>query len=333
MVTASIDVVIPAYNGWELTRSCLRHLRAQTLPHTVIVCDNGSTDGTAEHVYREFPEARVLELGENLGFPVACNRGAEAGIGDVIVLLNNDVDCRPDFLERIIAPFHTDETLGSVAALLLKVGEEAIDSFGLTADVTLAGYPRLRDFPVEAAQAVDPVLIGPLGGAGAYRRAAWEAVGGLDEGVFIYGEDVELGLRLRAAGWSTAGAADAIAVHIGSATMATRSSWQRHEGGFARGYFLRRYGVLRSRAGPRAALTEAAVVIGDALLFSHDLAALRGRIAGWRAAGSRARRTRPPADSIDRGITFLDSLRLRVGVYTERAPRPRRRQRSGITSS
>jgi N-acetylglucosaminyl-diphospho-decaprenol L-rhamnosyltransferase len=332
-VKPAIDVVIPVHNRWELTESCLRHLQAQTVLNTVIVCDNDSTDGTPERLRNEFPEVRLVQLDRNLGFPAACNRGVEAGAGEIVVLLNNDVDCRPDFLERIVAPFHGDEILGSVAALLLKPGEEVIDSFGLTADVTLAGYPRLRDFPVEAAQTVDPVLIGPLGGAGAYRRAAWEEVGGLDEGVFIYGEDVELSLRLRAAGWSTAGAADAIAVHIGSATMATRSSRQRYEGGFARGYFLRRYGVLRSRVGPRAALTEAAVVIGDALLFSHDLVALRGRIAGWRAAGRSSRRPRPPAGSIDRSITFLDSLRLRVGVYTGRAPRPRRHLRSGITSS
>src|SRR5204862_5465776 len=111
------------------------------------------------------------------------NRGVAAGGGELVVLLNNDVECRPDFLERLVAPFE-DERVGSVAALLLKPGDERIESFGLAADRTLAGYPRLRDMSVAEAQATHPVLLGPSGAAGAYRRRAWEAVGGLDEGVF-----------------------------------------------------------------------------------------------------------------------------------------------------
>jgi N-acetylglucosaminyl-diphospho-decaprenol L-rhamnosyltransferase len=316
-VTVSVDVVVPSHNGWALTESCLAHLQAQTLPHTVIVCDNGSDDGTPEHVRTRFPDVRLLELGANLGFPAACNRGIRAGSGEIVVLLNNDVDCRPDFLERVIAPFENGR-VGSVAALLVKPGERAIESFGLTVDVTLAGYPRLRELPVGEAQKAYPVLVGPSGAAGAYRRRAWEEVGGLDEGVFIYGEDVDLALRFRAAGWSTAAAEDAVAVHMGSATMGLRSGWQRFQGGFARGYFLRRYGVLRSRVAGRALATEAIVVLGDALVFSHDLAAARGRIAGWRAAAGKPRRVWPPDEAIDRAITFADSLRVRFGVYTER---------------
>src|SRR5205085_2483274 len=113
---------------------------------------------------------------------------------------NNDVDCNPDFLERVAEAFG-DERVGSVAALLLKPGAEVIDSYGLTVDPTLAGYPRLHNAAADAAQETDPVLVGPSGGAAGYRRRAWENVGGLDDGVFIYGEDVELALRLRAAGW------------------------------------------------------------------------------------------------------------------------------------
>jgi GT2 family glycosyltransferase len=314
----AIDVVIPTYNGWELTKSCLEHLRAQTVPHTVTVSDNGSTDGTGERLRDAFPEVRLIEFGANLGFPRACNRGVHAGSGDIVVLLNNDVDCRPDFVECLVAPFRDDERVGSVAALLLKPGDDVIESFGLAADSTLAGFPRLRGLPTAAAQGTAPVLAGPSGAAGAYRRVAWDAVGGLDEGVFSYGEDVDLALRIRGAGWLTAAVSDAVAVHIGSASATARSAWQRYQGGFARGYFLRRYAVLRSRLGPRAALTEAIVVWGDAVVFSHDLAALRGRVAGWRAARGLPPKPQPPADALDHDITFAKSLRVRHAVYTER---------------
>ena len=307
---------MPVYNGWHLTERCLEHLRLQTLSHTVIVCDNGSSDGTAKHLRTAFPEVQVVELGVNLGFAAACNRGVRAGKGDFVVLLNNDVECSAEFLNRLVAPLRDDDSLGSVAALLLKPGEDRIESFGLAVDPTLAGYPRLRGLPAGQAQATHPVLVGPSGAAGAYRREAWEAVGGLDEGVFSYGEDVDLALRLRGAGWSTAGAADAVSVHLGSATAGARSPSQRYQGGFARGYFLRRYGILRSRVGVRVAATEAVVVLGDALMFSHDLAALRGRVVGWRAAGGLPRHRHPPDDAIDDDITFVKSLRLRLGVYS-----------------
>jgi len=313
----SIDVVVPVHNGWKLTESCLTHLASQTLPHTTIVCDNGSTDGTPERVRAAFPDVQVVEFGANLGYSKACNEGVRAGGGEIVVLLNNDVDCRPDFLQRLVAPFADDERLGSVAGLLLMPGEKRIESLGLAVDPTLAGYPRLRGSAVRDAQTTNPILIGPSGAGGAYGRSAWEEVGGLDEGVLFYGEDVDLALRLRAAGWSTTAAVDAVALHLGSASAARRSEWQRYQGGFARGYFLRRYGILRSRVAPRAATTEAVVVLGDALVFSHDLAALRGRIAGWRSARGRPRLARPPKEVIDGRITFLKSLGLRLGVYSE----------------
>jgi GT2 family glycosyltransferase len=309
------DVVIPVHNRWELTKTCLEHLRGQTLAHTTIVCDNGSTDGTPERVGNLFPDVRLVQLGANSGFPVACNRGVRSGNGEVVVLLNNDVECRPDFLERLVAPFASVERLGSVASLLLTPGEDRIESFGLAVDPTLAGYPRLRGAPARVAQSADPILIGPSGAAGAYRRQAWDEVGGLDEGVFAYAEDVDVALRIRAAGWATAAVADAVAVHIGSASAVTRSEWQRYQGGFARAYFLRRYGILRGREAMRALATEALVVAGDAAVYSHDLAALRGRIAGWRAAGGKPRVPRPPREVIDRRITFLKSVSLRRAVY------------------
>jgi N-acetylglucosaminyl-diphospho-decaprenol L-rhamnosyltransferase len=332
-MSAAIEVVVPVHNRWDLTQRCLEHLSEQTVPHTAIVCDNGSTDGTPERVRTQFPKVRLIELGGNVGFARACNHGVRAGSGQYVVLLNNDVDCRPDFLECLVAPLSSHERVGSVAAMLLKPGGERIESFGLTADRTLAGFPRLRGWPAKAAQADEPILTGPSGAAGAYRRTAWETVGGLDEGVFSYGEDVDLALRIRAAGWTTAGVSEAAAVHIGSASAGPRSEWQRYQGGFARGYFLRRYGVLRSRVALRAFMTEAVVVLGDAIVFSHDLAALRGRIAGWRAAREVPRAQRPPLDAIDRGISFLESLHLRFDVYTEYEPCSSSQLRSASTSS
>src|SRR3954471_10022049 len=301
----SVDVVIPAFNNWSLTESCLRHLAAQTRAHRVIVGDNGSTDGTPERLARDWPGVRVLRTEAPQPFAVVCNAGAAAGEGDVIVLLNNDVDCEPDFLERLLAPLERDPALGDVASLCVRPNGREIDSVGITCDATLSAFARLRGEPVERADSPSPVLAGAAGTAGAYRRAAWEQVGGLDEAFPAYHEDFELALRLRATGWATAAAPDAACTHLGSASYGRGSAGQRFNGGFGRGYVIRRYG-LRD---PRTALTEAVAVLGDAVT-ARDLAALQGRAAGWRAARELPRRERPER-AVDATLTLRDSLALR----------------------
>lgn len=308
-MSSSIDVVVVAYGHYDLTSSCLRHLRAQTLDHRVIVVDNGSTDDTRDRVRSEWPDVRLECIDENRGFPKACNRGVAAGSGEIVVLLNNDVDCRPDFLERLVAPLG-DPAVGSVASLVLRSDERTIDSVGITADITLAGFQRLHGMSVERASESRPLLTGPEGTAGAYRRSAWEQVGGLDEAIPAYMDIFDLALRLRNAGWGTACAPGAIGVHLGSATYGSRSPALRRLAGFGRGYVLRRYGVLRGRAAPRALLTEGIVALGDALM-SRDLAALHGRVDGWRAGGEYERRPQPPIAAIDSEIDFGASLALR----------------------
>ncbi|HTX33307.1 MAG TPA: glycosyltransferase family 2 protein [Solirubrobacteraceae bacterium] len=318
-MTSSVDVVIPVHNRFALTESCLRHLQAQTVPHRVVVVDNGSTDGTSELLREQWPEVNVVTCEQPLGFAEACNRGAASGSGEVVVLLNNDVDCRPDFLQQLARPLHSDESVGAVAAVMLQPGEQVIDSVGLFADVTLAPFQRLDGLPASRAGDRCPVLLGPAGAAAAYRRRAWDEVGGLDEEMFAYMEDFDLALRLRAAGWQAVVAPDAVGVHLGSATHGRRSASQRRLFGFGRGYVLRRYGVLRSRHALRTLLTEALVVVGD-VLISRDLSALRGRLAGWRAAAALGRRPMPSEEFIDTSISLRRSLGLR-GVVHRRGAR------------
>jgi N-acetylglucosaminyl-diphospho-decaprenol L-rhamnosyltransferase len=310
----SIDVVIPAYNHYALTNGCLEQLRRQSAPHRAIVVDDGSTDGTSALLRRDWPEVTAIELAANHGYTRAVNRGVAEGSGEYVVLLNNDVQLRPDCIERLVAPMALDPEVGSVAALLFRADEATIDSFGVTADATLAGFARLQGHP--AARAHDdrlPVLTGPEGTAGAYRRRAWEQVGGLDQTIVAYMEILDLALRLRTAGWGAAGAGEACGVHLGSATYGRRSREQRRLAGFSRAYLLRRYGVLRSRAAARALFTETVVLALD-LLACRDMQALGGRAEGWRAGRGRERHAQPPSEAIDRSITLWRSLMLRRGA-------------------
>lgn len=318
MGSLPIDVALVAYRRWDLTRSCLEHLATQTRAHRVYLCDNGCDEGTAERVRVEFPDVRVLRLECNMAYATACNRAVAAGDGDVVVMMNNDVDARPDFLERLLLPLEADARIGSVAPLLVRPGEAAVDSAGLVADRTLAAFPRWQGHDPASVQLAEPVLSAPAGAAAAFRRVAWEQVGGLDETIPAYMEDFDLGVRLHNAGWNVAFAPDAVAVHVGSATFGHRSTASRRKAGFGRGYLLRRYGVLRSRAALRTLATEAVVVAGD-VVVSRDTAALRGRIEGWRAGADAPRHPLPANEIVDEGISFADSLRRRRGVYAREA--------------
>jgi N-acetylglucosaminyl-diphospho-decaprenol L-rhamnosyltransferase len=308
-VPLSIDVVVPTYRKWEFTERCLEHLGRQTVPSTVYVVED-SADGVPDALQGRFPSVRFIELRANRGFSVACNAGIGAGSGEIIAVLNNDAFVRPDFLERLAEPFERDPRVGSVAAVSLREDERTVDEFGLTIDATLACHPVARGRPLAEVQHGAFVVAGPCGGVDSYRRAAFEQVGGYDERLVMYFADVDLAVRLAAAGWLPATAPEAIAVHLRSSTLGHRSPKARQMTSFARGYMIRRYGLLGRRVGPRVVATEAVAVLGDALL-SHDLVGVQGRVRGWRAAAGLPRRMLPPDSVVDGSIGFLRGLALR----------------------
>ena len=310
-MTLTVDVVITTHQGWDLTKRCLEHLNEQTVGHTVIVSDGASTDETVEGIRTTFPHVVLLAHATDPGYVIATNRGAAAGDADVILLLNNDTFCEPDFLEHVLEAFD-DERVGAVAPLTLQSDGRTIDGVGVTLDATLAPFIRLNGRPREDAAAELPLLVAPGGGADAYRRAAWDESGGLDERLSFYGADVDLGLRLRASGWSTAAAPRAVAIHARSATIGHRSRRARESGGWTRGFMLRRWGVLGSPAVARTVVTEALVVVADAVM-SRDVIAMRSRISGWKAARGEPRRRIPPG-AVDRQIGMIESIRLRWNV-------------------
>jgi N-acetylglucosaminyl-diphospho-decaprenol L-rhamnosyltransferase len=196
-----------------------------------------------------------------------------------------------------------------VTPLTLQRNGQAVDSLGLEVDRTLAVFPHLWGEAREVALAVDEDgVLGPSGAAAAYRRSALEDVGLFDERIFIYYEDVELALRLRAAGWRCAVAPKAICVHLGSATLGTQPSLQLYLRSWSRGYILRKYGVLRDPGNAiRVALGDGATVLWQ-LVARRETAGLRGRMAGWRAS---RRSAQAPQDAIDPSITLREGIRRR----------------------
>jgi GT2 family glycosyltransferase len=281
-------IYIPTFNGRERLAKTLRSLEAQSRPADVVVVDNGSGDGTDELMRREFPEATLIELGRNLGFGPALNRAVAEHPADPAILLNNDVECEPRFVEAMLdAAAGGAETVAGV--LVQEAAPELIDSAGVVADRTLMGFDYLHGEALDAtASARDP--LGPTGGAALYRLDAFHSVGGFDERIFLYYEDLDLALRLRAAGARCRLAGGARAVHAYSASLGAGSGDKYARTGWSRGYMLRRYGVMSNpRDALRVLATEGAICAGQ-LLADRTKKGIAGRLRGWRDGAGLERR-------------------------------------------
>jgi N-acetylglucosaminyl-diphospho-decaprenol L-rhamnosyltransferase len=300
-------VYIPNFNGAARLGRTLRALAAQTRPAEVVLVDNGSSDGSVELARRELPGVRVVELGRNLGFGPALNRAVAEVPGDPLILLNNDAEPEPRFVEALLDGL--GEGVDSVAGVLLQErAPELIDSAGVVADATLMGFDHLHGEPAAAAAAA-PDPLGPTGGAALYRRAAFEAVGGFDERIFLYYEDLDLALRLAAAGARCRLAPEARALHAYSASLGAASAGKYERTGWSRGYMLRRYGVMRHPGlALRALACEGALCAGQ-LLKDRTAAGLRGRLRGWRDAAGLEQRDAAGAPLLD--LSAREALALR----------------------
>jgi len=300
-------IYIPNFNGAARLGPVLRGLGEQTRPADVVLVDNGSSDDSIELARRELPEVRVVEFGENLGFGPAINRAVAEQPGDPVILLNNDAEPEPRFVEALLDGL--GEGVDSVAGVLVQErAPELIDSAGVVADATLMGFDYLHGEPVSAVEtAVAP--LGPTGGAALYRLAAFERVGGFDERIFLYYEDLDLALRLAAAGGRCHLAPAARAIHAYSASLGAASAAKYARTGWSRGYMLRRYGVMRSpRLALRALACEGALCAGQ-ILRDRTAAGLKGRLRGWHDAAGLEQREAAGASLLE--ISAREALALR----------------------
>ncbi|MEM9553330.1 MAG: glycosyltransferase family 2 protein [Acidobacteriota bacterium] len=216
-MSRGVSVLIVAHGGREVLAATLRGLEAERDDLLeVIVADNGSPDDTVAMVQQDFSWIRVLELGENLGFGAANNRAAAIARGDLLLLLNSDARPHPGTIGQLVSALRADAGAAVACPRLDYADGSPQFHWAPTTSVVGEALQLLRN-RVEHLGWVHR----PIGGRGWFtaaclmaRRAAFEQIEGFDEGFFLYFEDVDLCLRLRAAGWRLLDVPSARAVHL-----------------------------------------------------------------------------------------------------------------------
>jgi len=233
-----LAVVVLNWNGRADTLAALASLAACRLPAgwqvTLMMVDNGSTDGSVEAVRREFPAVEVLALGENRRFAGGNDEGVRRALAagaDAVMLVNNDTEADPSLFEHLLAALDADPGAGAAAPLILfaeprdriwYAGGRCVPALGLAAHRGLRTRERGEYRAIETTGYLTGCCL-------LARREVWETVGLLDERYFIYAEDADWSLRARAAGYRLLFVPQARLWHKVSAASGAASPWKIYQ--------------------------------------------------------------------------------------------------------
>ncbi len=203
------SVVMVGYNSAAFVGHALDSLLIQTTPlaeFEVVFVDNASSDGTAEAVeaYRDrLPHLTIIRNPTNVGFAGGVNVGAAQARAPILVLLNPDAVAEPSWLEALVKPFGEDPRIAVVGSRVVK--DDGSGLYAAALEILYGGVCVVH----EGNRRIDAVS----GCALAIRRDVFDSLGGLAADLFMYGEDLDLGHRTRAAGYRIGYARESLARH------------------------------------------------------------------------------------------------------------------------
>ena len=231
-----LAIILVNWNSFDLTRDTLSSLQKTNFKnYDCVVVDNGSADASAQQLQQAFPEIILISLNENKGFTGGNNAGMQYALDhgyEYIMMLNNDVEVAPDFLEPLMAPLNNDPSIGAVQPLIYfhhdknliwNAGTQYNPWLGICSTIH---YNKRDD--AHAQMQVPKNIDWITGCAFMIRSTVLQKVGLLQEKYFIYYEDVDLSFRIKAAGFKLAYAPSSVIYHI--AGMSHKSKEKGKEG-------------------------------------------------------------------------------------------------------
>lgn len=223
-----VSIVIVTWNGLSLLQQCLPSVVASGFPNfEIVLADNASTDASVAWVQSTYPDVKIVQHPENWAFCKGNNEAIPHTSGKYIVLLNNDVEVTPGWLDPLVQVMESEARIGAVQPKLLQY--TARDTFeyagGAGGHMDKYGYPFTRGrlfFSMEAdTQQYDDTcdIFWATGAAVMFRKSALDEVGLLDESFFMHMEEIDLCWRLKRAGYRIKVAPASTVYHIGGASL------------------------------------------------------------------------------------------------------------------
>ncbi len=271
----TVSVIIVTANGLPYLDRCLAAVMREVDDRdTVIVVDNGSTDGGPQFIRKAYPRVRLVANRENCGFARACNQGAALATGCILVFLNQDTEVQAGWLGGLIAPLQEGNDVGlTTSCLLLMSAPDRIDLCGQ--DVHYTGLVFGRGHGKPAARAGGPCDVDAVSGASfAIGRELWDQLQRLDQGFFMYYEETDLSWRAQLAGFRCRYVPESRAFH----------DYRRHHSDLRLYYSFRNREImlLKNWSLPTLALLAPALLIAELLELGLALSH------GWRGARAKA---------------------------------------------
>jgi GT2 family glycosyltransferase len=226
-----IAIIIPHCNGQKLLEACLPSLFRTDYPaYTVYLVDNASADGSPEWARQNYPRIQVIKSDKNLGYAGGCNLGIRSTAEDYVVLLNNDTEVDPGWLEKLVKPLDADQNIAAAQPKILWLKDRTLFDYsgGAGGLMDAYGYPYCRGRLFEQAEKdlgqydQDPAdIFWASGSASIYRRSALDASGLLDEDFFMHMEEIDLAWRLHLLGLRVVPVPGSVIYHLSGGSLPT----------------------------------------------------------------------------------------------------------------
>mgnify|MGYP002629265686 CR=1 FL=1 len=216
----------------DILTGCLDSLRKATYePLEIIVVDNGSADDSVAVVKEQYPEIRLLELPENLGFAGGCNHGVECSTGTYVLILNNDTTHEPGWIEPLVRMLESDKQISAVQPKILNSHHrDTFDYAGAS-----GGYMDMFCFPFTRGRIFDELekdtgqyddsveVFWASGTAFLTRRSLFLETDGFDKDLFAHMEEIDYHWKCRLMGYRVMVEPSSVIFHLGGATLAYAS--------------------------------------------------------------------------------------------------------------